>query len=161
MTAHHSVEGPFLVLLVLAHLQAIVVAWTRALASARGLLRLRERLPAAGGTCLGLAFAAFGKGAAIASQTLLLLVMLRLWWRSFADRQLWLYPMFTMGLTTLFGALLNTIGDQIWHLFIGPAGIGTIFRATPPQGTTARPAPPGGWRPVPRAADGRRRPRGA
>ena len=69
--------------------------------------------------------------------------------------------MFTMGLTTLFGALLNTIGDQIWHLFIGPAGIGTIFRATPPQGTTARPAPPGGWRPVPRAADGRRRPRGA
>jgi hypothetical protein len=27
-----------------------------------------------------------------------------------------------VGLTTLFGALLNASGDQIWHLFIGPAG---------------------------------------
>jgi hypothetical protein len=157
MTPHHSVEGPFLALLVLAHLQAIVVAWALALASGRGLPRLRERLPAGGGTCLGLAFAAFGLAAlaalaetldhtttrwlyvnhtspwnalffsalaagialvsaAIASQTLLLLVMLRLWWRSFGDRWLWLYPLFTVGLTTLFGALLNASGNQIWHL---------------------------------------------
>jgi hypothetical protein len=93
MTPHHSVEGPFLALLVLAHLQAMVVAWALALASVRGLPRLRERLPAGGGTCL--------------------------WWRSFGDRRLWLYPLFTVGLTTLFGALLNTSGDQIWHLFIG------------------------------------------
>jgi len=61
-------------------------------------------------------YAAFGKGAAIASQTLLLLVMLRLWWRSFGDRRLWLYPLFTVGLTTLFGALINASGNQIWHL---------------------------------------------
>jgi hypothetical protein len=190
MTAHHSVEGPFFIVLVLAHLQAIGVAWALALASGRSLPRLRERLPAGGLACLGLAFAtfglaalaetldhtttrwlyvnhtspwnalfftalaggiallsaalsasrrlrallialvlagaagyaAFGKGAAIASQSLLLLVMLRLWWRSFHDRRLWLYPLFTVGLTTLFGALLNASGDQIWHLFIGPAG---------------------------------------
>jgi hypothetical protein len=190
MTAHPSVEGPFLAWLVLAHLQAIGVAWALALASGRSLPRLRERLPAGGLACLGLAFAAFGlaalaetldhtttrwlyvnhtspwnalffsalaagiallsaalsasrrlrallialvlagaagyaafgKGAAIASQSLLLLVMLRLWWRSFHDPLLWLYPLFTVGLTTLFGALLNASGDQLWHLFIGPAG---------------------------------------
>jgi hypothetical protein len=190
MTAHHSVEGPLFILLVLAHLQAIGVAWALALAIARGLPRLRECLPRGGSTCLGLAFAAFGlgalaetldhtttrwlyvnhtstwnalfftalatgiallaaalsasrrlrallaalvlagaagyaafgKGAAIATQSLLLLLMLRLWWRSFHDRRLWLYPLFTVGLTTLFGALLNASGDQIWHLFIGPAG---------------------------------------
>jgi hypothetical protein len=48
--------------------------------------------------------------------------MLHLWWRTFHDRRLWLYPLFTVGLTTTFGALLNSSGDQIWHLFIGPAG---------------------------------------
>lgn len=190
MTAHPSVAGPFLVLLVLAHLQAIGVAWAMALASARGLPRLRQRLPAAGGRALSMAFAtfglaalaetidhtttrwlyvnhtsvwtglffstlaagiallaaavtghpglralllalvlagaagyaAFGKGAAIASQSLLLVLMLRLWWRTFHDHRLWFYPLFTVGLTTLFSILLRASGDQIWHLFIGPAG---------------------------------------
>lgn len=183
MTAHPSVAGPFLVLLVLAHLQAVAVAWGLALAAARqrpaasrgclvlgfatfGLAALAETLDhtttrwlyvnhssgwnglffsalAAGIALLAAAvstnqglralllavvlagaagYAAFGKGAAIASQSLLLLVMLRLWWRRFHDPLLWLYPLFTVGLTTLFGALLNTSGDQLWHLFIGPAG---------------------------------------
>jgi hypothetical protein len=183
MTAHPSVAGPFLVLLVLAHLQAVAVAWGLALATARqrpaggrgclvlgfaafGLAALAETLDhtttrwlyvnhssgwnglffsalAAGIALLAAAvspnpglralllalvlagaagYAAFGKGAAIASQSLLLLVMLRLWWRSFHDPLLWLYPLFTVGLTTLFGALLNASGDQLWHLFIGPAG---------------------------------------
>jgi hypothetical protein len=63
MTAHPSVEGPFLAWLVLAHLQAIGVAWALALASGRSLPRLRERLPAGGLACLGLAFAAFGLAA--------------------------------------------------------------------------------------------------
>lgn len=67
-------------------------------------------------------YALAGKGPAIAVQTLALLAMLHLWWRSFHDRRLWLYPLFTVGLTTTFGALLNSSGDQIWHLFIGPAG---------------------------------------
>jgi hypothetical protein len=40
MTAHHSVEGPLFILLVLAHLQAIGVAWALALAIARGLPRV-------------------------------------------------------------------------------------------------------------------------
>ncbi len=184
------VNGLFWGLLVLAHLQAIGVAWALALACARTLPRLRARLPAGGGGCLVLAFALFGlaalaetvdhtttrwlyvnhtspwnalffsslaagiallaaalsgnrslrvslgalvlagaagyaalgKGAAIATQTLLLLLMLRLWWRTFRDPLLWLYPLFTVGLTTLFGALLHASGDQLWHLFIGPAG---------------------------------------
>ncbi|MFN9913674.1 MAG: hypothetical protein ACK53L_13865, partial [Pirellulaceae bacterium] len=183
MTAHPSVAGPFLVLLVLAHLQAVAVAWGLALAAARqrpavgrgclvlgfaafGLAALAETLDhtttrwlyvnhssgwnglffsalAAGIALLAAAvstnrslralllalvlagaagYAAFGKGAAIASQSLLLLVMLHLWWRSFHDPLLWLYPLFTVGLTTLFGVLLNASGDQLWHLFIGPAG---------------------------------------
>ena len=183
MTAHPSVAGPFLVLLVLAHLQAVAVAWGLALATARqrpaggrgclvlgfaafGLAALAETLDhtttrwlyvnhssgwnglffsalAAGIALLAAAvstnrglralllalvlagaagYAVFGKGAAIASQSLLLLVMLHLWWRSFHDPLLWLYPLFTVGLTTLFGALLNASGDQLWHLFIGPAG---------------------------------------
>ena len=67
-------------------------------------------------------YALAGKGPAIAVQTLALLAMLHLWWRTFHDRRLWLYPLFTVGLTTTFGALLNSSGDQIWHLFIGPAG---------------------------------------
>jgi hypothetical protein len=190
MTAQPGVEGAFLVVLVLAHLQAIAVAWALALACRRGLPQLRARLSPAGGGCLSLGFAAFGlaalaetvdhtttrwlyvnhtsgwnglfflalatgiallaaavgehrglrtllltlvlagaagyaaigKGAAIASQTLLLVLLLRLWWRTFRDHRLWLYPLFTVGLTTLFGALLNASGDQLWHLFIGPAG---------------------------------------
>ena len=183
MTAHPSVSGPFLVLLVLAHLQAVAVAWGLALAAARqrpaigrgclvlgfaafGLAALAETLDhtttrwlyvnhtsgwnglffsalAAGIGLLAAAvstnrslralllalvlagaagYAAFGKGAAIASQSLLLVVMLHLWWRSFHDPLLWLYPLFTVGLTTLFGVLLNASGDQLWHLFIGPAG---------------------------------------
>ena len=67
-------------------------------------------------------YALAGKGPAIAVQTLALLAMLHLWWRTFHDRRLWLYPLFTVALTTTFGALLNSSGDQIWHLFIGPAG---------------------------------------
>ena len=67
-------------------------------------------------------YALAGKGPAIATQTLALAAMLHLWWRAFHDWRLWLYPLFTVGLTTTFGALLNASGDQIWHLFIGPAG---------------------------------------
>jgi len=48
MTAHPSVEGPFLAWLVLAHLQAIGVAWALALASGRSLPRLREAVSASG-----------------------------------------------------------------------------------------------------------------
>jgi hypothetical protein len=190
MNPQPPVDGLFWWLLVLAHLQAIGVAWALGLACALTLPRLQARLPAAGGGCLVLAFAVFGlaalaetidhtttrwlyvnhtspwnalffsslavgiallaaalsanrslravllalvlagaagypalgKGAAIATQTLLLLLMLRIWWRTFRDPLLWLYPLLTVGLTTLFGALLNASGDQLWHLFIGPAG---------------------------------------
>ena len=183
-------EGPFLILLVIAHLQAVAVAWGLALLAGRGLPQLRRRLPPGANRrlmlafgCYGLAalaesldhtrtdwvyvnqlslwngvffaalasglallaaavrggrrlhglllalvvasclgYASVGKAGPIAAQVLLLAVMLQLWWRCFRDWRLWLYPLFTVGLTTLFGALLNSSGDQIWHLFIGPSG---------------------------------------
>lgn len=183
-------EGPFLILLVIAHLQAVALAWGLALLAGRGLPRLRRRLPPGANRrlmlafgCYGLAalaesldhtrtdwvyvnqlslwngvffaalasglallaaavrggrrlhglllalvvasclgYASVGKAGPIAAQVLLLAVMLQLWWRCFRDWRLWLYPLFTVGLTTLFGALLNSSGDQIWHLFIGPSG---------------------------------------
>ena len=99
-------------------LAAGIALLAAAVSTNRGLRALLLALVLAGAA----GYAAFGKGAAIASQSLLLLVMLRLWWRSFHDPLLWLYPLFTVGLTTLFGALLNASGDQLWHLFIGPAG---------------------------------------
>ena len=71
------------------------------------------------------AFAAYplaGKGMAIALQSLLLILMLRQWWRCFADPRLWLYPLFGVVLTTGFGALLTSSGDPLWHLLIGPCG---------------------------------------
>jgi hypothetical protein len=185
-----AMEGPFLILLVIAHLQAVAVAWGLALLAGRGLPQLRRRLPPGANRrlmlafgCYGLAalaesldhtrtdwvyvnqlslwngvffaalasglallaaavrggrrlhglllalvvasclgYASVGKAGPIASQVLLLVVMLQLWWRCFRDWRLWLYPLFTVGLTTLFGALLNSSGDQIWHLFIGPSG---------------------------------------
>lgn len=190
MAHERVVDGLFLVLLVLAHLQAIGVALALALATSRALPGLRARLPADAIPCLSLAFASFGlaalsetldhtttrwlyvnhtspwnalfflclatgialltgalasnprlhavlvilvmagafgymaigKGASIGVQVLLLVLMLRCWWRTFHDRGLWLYPLFTVGLTTLFGVLLSVSGDQVWHLFIGPAG---------------------------------------
>lgn len=183
-------EGPFLILLVIAHLQAVALAWGLALLAGRGLPQLRRRLPPGANRrlmlafgCYGLAalaesldhtrtdwvyvnqlslwngvffaalasglallaaavrggrrlhglllalvvasclgYASVGKAGPIAAQVLLLVVMLQLWWRCFRDWRLWLYPLFTVGLTTLFGALLNSSGDQIWHLFIGPSG---------------------------------------
>ena len=63
-----------------------------------------------------------GKSVAIALQSVLLVLMLRQWWRCFADPRLLLYVLFGVVLTTGLGALLVGSGDQIWHVFIGPCG---------------------------------------
>ena len=63
-----------------------------------------------------------GKSVAIVLQSVLLVLMLRQWWRCFADPRLLLYVLFGVVLTTGLGALLVGSGDQIWHVFIGPCG---------------------------------------
>ena len=63
-----------------------------------------------------------GKSVAIALQSVLLVLMLRQWWKRFADPRLLLYVLFGVVLTTGLGALLVGSGDQIWHVFIGPCG---------------------------------------
>jgi len=63
-----------------------------------------------------------GKSVAIALQSLLLILMLRQWWRRFADPRLWLYILFGVVLTTGLGALLIRSSEPLWHLLIGPCG---------------------------------------
>ena len=63
-----------------------------------------------------------GKSVAISLQSVLLILMLRQWWKRFADPRILLYVLFGVVLTTGLGALLVGSGDQIWHVFIGPCG---------------------------------------
>ena len=68
-----------------------------------------------------------GKGVAISIQSILTIVFLVQWWKRFRDPLLWVYPLCGVVLTAIFGAMLTSSGDQLWHLFIGPAGsIGLI-----------------------------------
>ena len=68
-----------------------------------------------------------GKGVTISIQSILTIVFLVQWWKRFRDPLLWVYPLSGVVLTAIFGAMLTSSGDQLWHLFIGPAGsIGLI-----------------------------------
>ena len=64
----------------------------------------------------------FGKGVVISFQSIITTVFLIQWWKRFRDPLLWVYPICGVVLTTVFGGMLSTSGDQIWHVFIGPAG---------------------------------------
>ena len=73
------------------------------------------------------AYLSLGKGVTIFIQSILTIVFLVQWWKRFRDPLLWIYPLFGVVLTAIFGAMLTRSGDQLWHLFIGPAGsIGLI-----------------------------------
>ena len=73
------------------------------------------------------AYMLLGKGVTISVQSILTIVFLVQWWKRFRDPLLWVYPLSGVVLTAIFGAMLTSSGDQIWHLFIGPAGsIGLI-----------------------------------
>ena len=63
-----------------------------------------------------------GKGSTISIQSILTLIFLVQWWKYFHDPLLWVYPICGVLLTTVCGALLSSTGEQIWHVFIGPAG---------------------------------------
>ena len=73
------------------------------------------------------AYLLLGKGVTISVQSILTIVFLVQWWKRFRDPLLWVYPLSGVVLTAIFGAMLTSSGDQLWHLFIGPAGsIGLI-----------------------------------
>ena len=73
------------------------------------------------------AYLLLGKGVTISIQSILTIVFLVQWWKRFRDPLLWIYPLCGVVLTAIFGAMLTSSGDQLWHLFIGPAGsIGLI-----------------------------------
>ena len=63
-----------------------------------------------------------GKGVTISLQSIITIIFLAQWWKRFHDPLLWIYPICGVVLTTIFGGMLSTRGDQIWHVFIGPAG---------------------------------------
>ena len=68
------------------------------------------------------AYSSLGKGITISLQSTITVIFLGQWWRRFHDPLLWVYPICGVMLTTVFGGMLSASGDQIWHVFIGPAG---------------------------------------
>ena len=68
------------------------------------------------------AYLLLGKGVTISVQSILTIVFLVQWWKRFRDPLLWIYPLCGVVLTAIFGAMLTSSGDQLWHLFVGPAG---------------------------------------
>ena len=68
------------------------------------------------------AYPLLGKGATISLQSIITIIFLAQWWKRFHDPLLWVYPICGVVLTTVFGGMLSASGDQIWHVFIGPAG---------------------------------------
>ena len=68
------------------------------------------------------AYPLLGKGVTISLQSIITIIFLAQWWNCFHDPLLWIYPICGVVLTTVFGGMLGASGDQIWHVFIGPAG---------------------------------------
>ena len=68
------------------------------------------------------AYPLLGKGITISLQSIITIIFLAQWWNCFHDPILWIYPSCGVVLTTVFGGMLSASGDQIWHVFIGPAG---------------------------------------
>ncbi len=69
-----------------------------------------------------LSYWVMGKTTTILIQVLISILLISQWWRQFKDWVLFIYPLTGVILTTFFGILLSSSGEQIWHLFIGPSG---------------------------------------
>ena len=63
-----------------------------------------------------------GKSTTLLFQVLISFLLISEWWSRFKDWIFLFYPLTGVIFTTLFGILLSSSGDQIWHLFIGPSG---------------------------------------
>ena len=73
------------------------------------------------------AYPVLGKAVTASLQSVITILFLSQWWKRFRDPLLWVYPICGVVITTVFGAMLSTSGDQIWHVFIGPAGSISLF----------------------------------
>jgi len=69
-----------------------------------------------------LSYWVMGKTTTILIQVLISILLISQWWRQFKDWVLFIYPLTGVILTTFFGIILSSSGEQIWHLFIGPSG---------------------------------------
>ena len=63
-----------------------------------------------------------GKSTTLLIQILISILLISQWWNRFKDWVLFIYPITGIIVTTFFGVLLSSSGEQIWHVFIGPSG---------------------------------------
>ena len=63
-----------------------------------------------------------GKPTTLFIQVIISFLLISQWWRRFKDWVLFIYPISGVILTSFFGILLSSSGEQIWHIFIGPSG---------------------------------------
>ena len=63
-----------------------------------------------------------GKASTVILQIIISILLLTKWWNRFKDLLIFIYPITGVILTTSFGILLSSTGEQIWHVFIGPSG---------------------------------------
>ena len=63
-----------------------------------------------------------GKSTTLLIQVVISILLIWHWWSRFKDWVFFIYPITGIIFTTLFGILLSSSGEQIWHVFIGPSG---------------------------------------
>ena len=63
-----------------------------------------------------------GKSTTLLIQVLISILLISQWWSRFKDWVFFVYPITGVILTTFFGILLSSSGEQTWHIFIGPSG---------------------------------------
>ena len=68
-----------------------------------------------------------GKSTTLLFQIFISVILISQWWKRFKDLVLFIYPISGVILTTFFGIMLSSSGEQIWHVFIGPSGIVSVL----------------------------------
>ena len=63
-----------------------------------------------------------GKSITILFQVFISSLLIINWWIRFKDWILLIYPIMGVLFTTIFGIILSSSGEQLWHIFIGPSG---------------------------------------
>ena len=63
-----------------------------------------------------------GKSSTILIQVLISIFLISQWSSRFKDWVFIIYPITGVVLTSFFGIVLSSSGEQIWHIFIGPSG---------------------------------------
>ena len=63
-----------------------------------------------------------GKSVTILFQVVISFLLIINWWIRFKDWVFLIYPIMGVLFTTVFGIVLSSTGEQLWHIFIGPSG---------------------------------------